>query len=68
MLNALVQPVKRITKVPRPDSGELTSFPSGHTSEAFAGATLFCAEFAQHNTWLSVTAYCSATATGYLEC
>jgi membrane-associated phospholipid phosphatase len=41
MLNAIIQPVKHITKVPRPDTGEPTSFPSGHTTQAFAGATVF---------------------------
>ena len=67
MLNALVQPVKHITKEPRPDTGAPNSFPSGHTTEAFAGATIFCDEFAQHNTWLTVTAYTSATAVGALR-
>ena len=49
VVNALVQPIKHITKVPRPDTGSPTSFPSGHTAQAFAGAVIFCDEFAQHN-------------------
>ncbi len=67
MLNAMVQPIKHITKKPRPDTGEPTSFPSGHTTQAFAGATIFSDEFAQHNTWLAVSAYASATAVGVLR-
>jgi membrane-associated phospholipid phosphatase len=67
MLNAMVQPIKHITKKPRPDTGEPNSFPSGHTTQAFAGATVFSDEFAQHNTWLAVSAYTSATAVGVLR-
>ena len=67
MVNILIQPVKHITKIERPDSSAHTSFPSGHTAQAFAGATIFCDEFAQHNTWLIVSAYASATAVGALR-
>ena len=67
MLNALVQPVKHLTKVPRPDTGEPTSFPSGHTTEAFAGATIFCNEFAEHNPILTATVYSGAAAVGALR-
>ncbi len=67
IVNGLVQPAKRLTKVWRPDSSNRHSFPSGHTAEAFAGATIFCDEFAQHNTWLYVSAYGSATAVGVLR-
>jgi len=67
MLNVIVQPIKHITKVPRPDTGEPTSFPSGHTTQAFAGATIFCDEFARHNILLTATAYSSAAAVGVLR-
>lgn len=67
IVNALVQPVKHIAKVPRPDDGALTSFPSGHTAQAFAGAVIFCDEFAQHNIWLAASAYASAAAVGALR-
>jgi membrane-associated phospholipid phosphatase len=63
----LAQSVKHIVKRPRPDTGEPTSFPSGHTTQAFAGATVFCDEFAQQNTWLAISAYTSATAVGALR-
>jgi len=67
MLNALVQPVKHITKEPRPDTGAPTSFPSGHTTEAFAGATIFCDEFAEHKPLLTASMYTAATAVGALR-
>ena len=67
IVNGLVQPVKHITKVERPDGSARNSFPSGHTAQAFAGATIFCDEFAQHNTWLIISAYTSAMAVGALR-
>ncbi|MDQ2752765.1 MAG: phosphatase PAP2 family protein [Bacteroidota bacterium] len=67
VVTALVQAVKHIAKVPRPDDGSPTSFPSGHTAQAFAGATIFSDEFAQHNVWLTASAYASATAVGVLR-
>ncbi len=66
IVTAAVQSTKRITKVTRPD-GEPYSFPSGHTAQAFAGATLFCDEFAQHNTLLTATVYSGAAAVGVLR-
>jgi membrane-associated phospholipid phosphatase len=65
--NGLVYSTKNITKVPRPDTGVPTSFPSGHTAQAFAGATIFCDEFAQHNTLLAISAYTSASIVGVLR-
>lgn len=67
VVNAFVQSVKHITKVPRPDDGSPTSFPSGHTAQAFAGAVIFSDEFAQHNVWLAIASYTSATAVGMLR-
>ncbi len=67
VVTALVQTVKHIAKVPRPDDAAPTSFPSGHTAQAFAGATIFSDEFAQHNVWLTASAYTSATAVGVLR-
>ena len=39
IMAALVLPLKKLTAVPRPDTGAPTSFPSGHTAQAFAAAT-----------------------------
>ena len=67
MVNALVFPAKKIVRERRPDTGAPNSFPSGHTAEAFAGATIFSDEFAQHNIWLSASAYTGAAAVGALR-
>lgn len=60
----LVQATKRIVKEPRPDGSSLYSFPSGHTAQAFAGATIFVDEFAQHKPWLAISAYTFAAGVG----
>ena len=67
IMSGLVYSTKSITKVPRPDTGTPTSFPSGHTAQAFAGATLFCDEFAQYKPWLGVMVYSSAATVGILR-
>lgn len=67
IVTGLAQSVKRIVKRPRPDDAAPESFPSGHTSQAFASATVFSDEFAQHNTWLAIGAYASASAVGVLR-
>lgn len=67
MMNALVFPAKHLIKEKRPDTGAPTSFPSGHTAQAFAGATIFCDEFAQHNLLLSASVYSGAAAIGVLR-
>lgn len=67
LLIAMVFPTKKIVGKPRPDTGTPNSFPSGHTAQAFSGATLFCDEFAQHNFWLKTTVYGGASAVGALR-
>lgn len=37
---SLSEGIKRLTRVPRPDTGTPDSFPSGHTTAAFAVATM----------------------------
>lgn len=67
ILNSIVHPLKIITKVQRPDNRDYRSFPSGHTSEAFASAELMRIEFKESNPWLSYAGYLMAGATGYLR-
>ena len=45
----------------RPDWTDKRSFPSGHTSIAFAGATILDKEFRQVSPWISVAGYAVAT-------
>ncbi len=64
LMNAIVFSLKRITAVPRPDTGTPTSFPSGHTAQAFVAATFLHKEYGKLNPWYSVVAYASATSVG----
>ncbi len=41
MVGIITFSLKRITAVPRPDSKELTSFPSGHTAQGFCSSSFF---------------------------
>lgn len=67
ILNSIVHPLKSITKVQRPDNSDNKSFPSGHTTEAFASAELMRIEFKDNNTLLGYAGYLMAGATGYLR-
>lgn len=64
---AMVYPLKKLTAVPRPDTGAPTSFPSGHTAQAFAAATFLHKEFGKKNPLFSVLAYGTAAAVGTLR-
>jgi hypothetical protein len=64
---AMVCPLKKLTAVPRPDSGEPNSFPSGHTAQAFAAATFMHKEYGKTNPMYSVLAYTTATGVGVLR-
>ena len=67
ILNSIVHPLKSITKVQRPDKSDYKSFPSGHTTEAFASAELMRIEFKESNPCLSYAGYLMAATTGYLR-
>src|SRR5690606_39250238 len=56
ILGILTYSLKRITAIPRPDSEALTSFPSGHTAQAFAAATFMAREYGHKNIWYSIGA------------
>ncbi len=64
---ALTFSLKRLTAVPRPDTGERNSFPSGHTAQAFAAATFMAKEYGSVNKLYSVGAYAVATSIGTLR-
>jgi len=67
MVGMLTFSLKRITAVPRPDTKELTSFPSGHTAQAFAAATFMAKEYGHKSIWYSIGAYTVATGVGAMR-
>lgn len=64
---AIVLPLKQITKVQRPDGSAFNSFPSGHTTTAFAAAEFMRQEYKDVSPWYSIAGYGAATATGILR-
>jgi len=64
--SVLVQSLKLITKVERPNGGTL-SFPSGHTSNAFTSATVLFEEFKEENLPIALSGYGFSSATGILR-
>ena len=46
----------------RPDHSDHHSFPSGHTTVAFAGAHVLCKEYARKSPWIAVAGYGVAAA------
>lgn len=56
---------KSINEV-RPD-GTYYSFPSGHTANAFAGATLLSIEYGQNHKWVPYAAYTLASGVGVMR-
>lgn len=65
--SAIVLPLKRITKVQRPDGSGFNSFPSGHTTTAFAAAEFMRQEYKDVSLWYGVAGYTAAAATGILR-
>ncbi len=59
--------LKRLTQVERPNGQNLRSFPSSHTSTAFATAHFMHKEYGRQSLWYSVGAYAVATTTGALR-
>jgi hypothetical protein len=51
----------------RPDGSAYTSFPSGHTAQAFASAEFMRMEYKDVSFWYGVAGYAMAAATGYLR-
>lgn len=61
---AVVVPLKRSIHEVRPDNSNNQSFPSGHTTTAFASAQFMFREYQQENFWLSLSGYPFAIFTG----
>jgi len=67
LVGILTYSLKKITAVPRPDTGQPTSFPSGHTAQAFAAATFMAKEYGHKSVWYSIGAYTVATGVGAMR-
>ncbi|WP_285270173.1 phosphatase PAP2 family protein [Kaistella rhinocerotis] len=62
----LVYVLKKTLKKPRPD-GTAYSFPSGHTANAFAGATMLSIEYGENHRWVPYVSYGLATGVGVMR-
>ena len=68
IVNTLTVSMKSLTRVKRPDSESLNSFPSGHTSQAFALATFLYNEYGNnHSPWVTAGGYALALSTGVMR-
>jgi len=67
LMCAVVIPLKILTEQARPDSGAKSSFPSGHTAQAFVAATFIHKEYGKQHRLYSVLAYTTATSVGILR-
>ncbi len=65
--NASVVTIKKLSHQLRPDGSAYTSFPSGHTAEAFANAEFLRQEYKDVSPWYGVAGYAMAATTGYLR-
>lgn len=59
--------IKQLSHQIRPDGSAYTSFPSGHTTEAFVSAEFLRQEYQDVSPWIGIAGYGVAAATGYLR-
>lgn len=59
--------LKTMVDETRPDGSDNKSLPSGHTSFAFASATILAREYGYLSPWIPIGGYATATATQYLR-
>lgn len=67
LTGAAVTGIKHWANVTRPDGSASNSFPSGHTTTAFAAAEFLHQEYGHRSVWYSIAGYTCATATGVLR-
>ena len=66
-LNSTVIAGKKICRQLRPDGSAYSSFPSGHTAEAFASAEFMWQEYRDVSPIFGIAGYAMAATTGYLR-
>jgi PAP2 superfamily len=64
---AVIKPIKYSTDVPRPNGLGYNSFPSGHTTTAFAAAEFLMQEYKAVSPWYGVAGYAVAATTAALR-
>jgi membrane-associated phospholipid phosphatase len=64
---AIATPIKHITSIARPDGSAYNSFPSGHTTTAFAAAEFLRQEYKDLSPWYGIAGYAVAATTGALR-
>ena len=62
----MVYILKKSLKETRPD-GTAYSFPSGHTANVFAGATMLAMEYGENHRWVPYAAYAAAGGVGIMR-
>ena len=67
ILTTTVFSVKKLSHQLRPDGSAYTSFPSGHTAEAFASAEFMWQEYKDVSPWYGIAGYAVAATTGVLR-
>ncbi len=65
--SGIVHLLKNTLKVQRPDNSSFTSFPSGHTSQAFVASQVLFNEYYQTNKLIGLSGYLFSGATGALR-
>ncbi len=67
LMSGIILSLKKLTRELRPDSSCYSSFPSGHTAQAFLGAEILRKEYGAEHPWLAIGGYISASAVGTLR-
>lgn len=67
VMMGIVYLLKNNTHQLRPDGSDYTSFPSGHTAQAFMGAAILAEEYKDRYRWMPYAAYGVASAVGAMR-
>jgi hypothetical protein len=67
LMTAAVEILKHGSHILRPDSSAYTSFPSGHTAQAFAAAAILSEEYGYRYKWVPYLSYGLASTVGVLR-